>query len=49
MEDEFLQNGFRKVTEPIEHWLTTYHTGYWGGRVIRENCGIICLVGSMCE
>jgi hypothetical protein len=32
MADEFLRDGFRKVTGPIEHWLTTYHTGYWGFR-----------------
>lgn len=23
---------FRKLTGPIEHWLTTYHQGYWGFR-----------------
>lgn len=22
----------RKLTGPIEHWLTTFHTGYWGFR-----------------
>jgi len=32
MVSEFLQDGFRKVTGPIEHWLTTYHTNYWGFR-----------------
>ncbi|EMA20101.1 hypothetical protein [Haloarcula argentinensis] len=23
---------FRKLTGPIEHWLTTFHQGYWGFR-----------------
>ncbi|MFC7236640.1 hypothetical protein [Halosegnis marinus] len=23
---------FQKVTGPIEHWVTTFHTGYWGFR-----------------
>jgi|GEM_PF-6661601 len=36
MTDEFLRDGFRKVTGPIEHWLTTYHTGYWGFRPDKE-------------
>lgn len=32
MEDEFRRDGFRKLTGPIEHWVTTFHTGYWGFR-----------------
>lgn len=36
MSGEFLQGGFRKVTGPIEHWLTTFHTGYWGFRPDKE-------------
>jgi len=32
MEDEFRRKGFRKLTGPIEHWVTTFHTGYWGFR-----------------
>jgi len=32
MKNKFLLNDFRKVTGPIEHWLTTFHTGYWGFR-----------------
>lgn len=32
MEAAFRESGFRKLTGPIEHWLTTFHTNYWGFR-----------------
>ncbi|RDZ46065.1 hypothetical protein C5B86_10055 [Haloferax sp. Atlit-19N] len=37
MEEDFFTDGFRKLTGPIEHWLTTYHTGYWGFRPDKED------------
>ncbi|WP_135663536.1 hypothetical protein [Halorhabdus rudnickae] len=32
MDERVLHGGFRKLTGPIEHWVTTYHTEYWGFR-----------------
>ncbi|WP_338727513.1 hypothetical protein [Haladaptatus sp. DJG-WS-42] len=32
MTDISLEDGFRKVTGPIEHWVTTLYHGYWGFR-----------------
>lgn len=37
MTEEFLRGGFKKATGPIEHWLTTYHAGYWGFRSDKKN------------
>jgi hypothetical protein len=36
MENNPLERDLSKLTGPVEHWLTTYHTGYWGFREKHE-------------